>query len=120
MTKLEKEPTKEGLKFMKKQVTHQIKIGEKIYAQGIHEFSEEDMDHPHFKHYSKAGRILTPAGQSNADKLKTEEAMAKRREMEAAFGVPRSTTIAPSSDEVKVEEIGGGFETKAAKKQKGQ
>lgn len=93
---------------MKRQVTHQIKIGEQIYPIGLHDFSEEVMHHPHYKHFEKAGRILTPAGKSSRDKFMTEEAIAKRREMEIAYGVPRKAQAAPSSDDVKVEEVGGG------------
>ena len=98
---------------MKKQVTHQIKIGEKIYTKGIHDFPADVMEHEHFKFYSKAGRILTPAGVSSVDKFKTEESNAKRKEIELAYGIPQKPSAAPSSKDVQVEALGdSGYEPK--------
>jgi hypothetical protein len=100
---------------MRKLVTHQITIAGKVYPRGVHDFPETVMAHEHFKHYVKAGRIQAPAAPSALDKLKTDEALAKRKEMEERFGVPRKAVAAPSSLDTKVEPIGdSGFEPKVA------
>lgn len=73
---------------MKKQVTNQLKIGEKVFAPGLHDFSAEEMEHAHYKHFSKAGWIHSPA---ESKKLETsDEQKALALAMEAKYAIPRS------------------------------
>jgi hypothetical protein len=72
---------------MKKQVTNQLKIADKIYAPGLHDFSDEVMAHEHFKFYVKAGWIHSPAEAKKIEMSDGQKALAL--EMEKKYAIPR-------------------------------
>lgn len=93
---------------MERKVTHQIKIGEKIYSPGLHDFSDETRAHEHYKFYVKAGRIHAPAAAPGSKAMaNTEEAIEQRKAMEEKWGVKQAAPpvgpVAPVEPEPEVE-----------------